>query len=160
MNTTCECTIENAPLFWEWVRNRGGVAVWSSVDLSNPNGFSTPALTDGEPTQKPHWRVAASPDVFTDLDKITVYGQKEVDRFEVELRSGAQGLTIKLTDESSDELQERLEKAGEGASYQFDYDCEEAVIFAQSETMTLQEWVDQHRAQAKVVSFDPRNGPK
>jgi hypothetical protein len=160
MSVTCECTIENAPLFWEWVRNRGGVAVWPSLDLSNPAGFSTPAMTDGKLTCKPHWRVADEPTVFTDPTKITVIGQKEVKRFRVGVRRGSQGFSLKITDGGTRRINRALAKAGEGATYRFDYDTQEAVIYGETETMSLQEWVDKGRVKAKRMSFDPRNGPR
>lgn len=160
MDVTCECIEANASLFWTWVRERGGVAVWPSVDLSNPVGFSTPALTDGEPTRKPHWRCAEEPTVFTDPEKIRVFGRKEVKRFHVGLRRGRQGFSIKLTDGATRRVERELAKAGEGSTYEFDYDCQEAVIFAQSESMTLRQWVDRNREYAKPVSFAPGNGPK
>ena len=32
-----ECTEENAPRFLEWIKMRGGVAIWKSIDLSDPS---------------------------------------------------------------------------------------------------------------------------
>ena len=59
-----ECSLENARLFADWIANRGGVAVWRSVNLSNPGAsWSTPALTvEGEPTPKPTWQAANTPE--------------------------------------------------------------------------------------------------
>ena len=38
------CAPENAPKFLDWIKNRGGVAVWKSINLSNPDAsWSTPA---------------------------------------------------------------------------------------------------------------------
>jgi len=41
-----ECSEENAPKFWEWLRTRGGIAVWKSINLGNAGAsWSTPATT-------------------------------------------------------------------------------------------------------------------
>jgi hypothetical protein len=52
---------ENAEKFKTWIRDRGGVAIWESVNLSNPGrSWSSPALgTDGTPYPKPSWESAS-----------------------------------------------------------------------------------------------------
>jgi len=133
---------ENALRFLEWINDRGGVAVWKSIDLSDPGySVSTPALTDGEPTRKPHWKVGETPDrVITDAADIDVIKYKEVKRFHVGLRRGAQGLSIKLTDAASARVRREVEKAGEGASYEFDYETQDAVILAPDGVTPLNQW--------------------
>jgi hypothetical protein len=56
-------TPENAPRFSEWLKSRGGVAIWRSVDLSDPGAsVSTPALTpEGTPTPEASLEVRERP---------------------------------------------------------------------------------------------------
>lgn len=81
-----ECDIGNAPKFAEWIRTRGGVAVWRSVNLSNPGAsWSTPACVEGEPHTrfpKPTWQAANEPEkIVTDAARIKVIVPREVKRF-------------------------------------------------------------------------------
>lgn len=140
-------TPEHAPKFCKWIAERGGVAIWPSVDLSDPEfSLSTPAMTpEGEPTPKPHWKVANVPSrVITDPEDIEVTVWQEVKRFHVGLRRGAQGLKIKLTDKSSARLRREVGKAGEDATYRFDYERQDAVIIRPAEAVTLAEWGAAH----------------
>jgi hypothetical protein len=136
------CAPENAARFLKWVRERGGVAVWLSVNLSNPGAsWSTPALyEDGTPGGPPSWESARTPcRVITDPEDVEVITAKEVKRFHVAVRRGS-GLSFKLTDGSSRKLRDALAKAGEGSWYQFDYGAQEAVIFVPGEKISLLEW--------------------
>jgi hypothetical protein len=63
-----------------------------------------------------------------------------VKRFRVAVRRGAQGLNLKLTIHSGERLRREVEKAGEGAWYQFDYERQEAVILVPDKTVPLSEW--------------------
>ena len=86
MSDRHEVTEEHAPKFLEWIAKRGGVAVWPSVDLSDPGvSMSSPALTpEGKPTPKPHWKLAAEPSrVITSASEIDVVTWKEVKHEEV-----------------------------------------------------------------------------
>lgn len=119
--------------FEEWIKSRGGVAVWPNVNLSNAGQGPTftPAETErGQPTTKPSWQVDSRPcEIVTNLARFRFAKEmREVDRFRVAVRMGAQGFTIKLTDSASEKLRKRLEKAGENARYRFDYGTQEAVI--------------------------------
>ena len=138
-----EVTPTNAPKLAEWIAKRGGVAVWRSVDLSDPGcSMSTPALTDGGPTGKPHWKVDSKPErIITDASLIDVVTRKEVKRFRIAVRRGGQGLSMKLTDHSSRKLRMAVDKAGKGADYQFDYETQEAVVTVPDETVPLNEWL-------------------
>lgn len=137
-----EVSPENAPRFIEWINERGGVAVWKSVDLSDPGcSFSTPAITDGEPTKRPHWKVGESPDrVITDASDIDVIKYKVVKRFHVGLRRGGNGLKIKLTDAASARVRREVEKAGDGATYEFDYSTQDALILTPDGVTPLNQW--------------------
>lgn len=159
MNSTKhQCNIENAPKFLEWIRNRGGVAVWQSVNLQNPGAsWSSPAtirrgdceqpLKDGEsadtivPYPKPNWQCDSKPQrIVTSADDIEVCHDREVKRFRVHVKLGGNGLTLKCTDRSSARIRKEIEAAGTGAYHVFDYDSQEAVILAPDKTETLTEW--------------------
>lgn len=137
-------TPENAPKFWEWLQHRGGIAVWKSINLSNLGAsWSTPARTEsGEPTPKPSWEAGGAPArIITSAEDVEVCLYKEVRRFHVAVRRGAQGLTMKLTDASSRRLRSAVDKAGVRASYQFDYGTQEAVILAPERVIPLVEFI-------------------
>ena len=98
-----ECHAENAARFRDWIANRGGIAVWPSIDLSNPGGScSTPALTaTGKPTTRPGWSYASKPShVVTDLADVGVYTEALFKAVRVSLRRSGNGLSLKLTDAS------------------------------------------------------------
>ncbi|HEY5049340.1 MAG TPA: hypothetical protein VII50_00450 [Acidothermaceae bacterium] len=145
MDTRHEVTEENAPKFLEWIAKRGGVAIWPSVDLSDPSAsMSSPALTtEGEPTPKPHWKLALEPSrVITDASLIDVMTWKEVKRFHVGVRRG-DGLSFTLTDGATRKLRAAVAKAGENATYRFDYETQEAVIVVPDKVVPLDKWVDE-----------------
>jgi hypothetical protein len=149
---------ENVAKFAEWIRERGGIAVWRSQDLSDPCfSLSSPFLSkEGKPTTKPHWKVGETPDlVVTDPALIHVITVKEVKRFRVALRRGDQGFKIKLTDASSQKVNAAVERAGEGASYHFDYDTQVVVITAPVDRgMSLEEWMAETEA-ARLYCRNP-----
>jgi hypothetical protein len=143
------CTIENAPRFAEWLKSRGGIAIWRSIDLSNPGGsWSTPAQTPaGQPQGKPNWQVEKHPHmIITDPAEIGVSIDKEVKRFHVAVRMGGNGLSMKVTDGGSRRIHSEVEKAGEGAYHVFDYDdYKNAVIMAPAEeNRSLTEWLEKN----------------
>lgn len=142
------CTNHIASTFLDWIRNRGGVKVWTSVDLSDPGfSMSSPALTvEGLPYPKPHWKVGTDPMLVTNTDDIEVHCDKEVKRFHVAIRRGSQGLCFKCTDASSRRIRKEVDKAGEGAYYYFDYTAQEAVIMAPEpgKSMSLTDWGKTH----------------
>lgn len=121
--------------FAEWIKTRGGVAVWENLNLSNPGAglMFTPANDkDGKPIGKPHWSVGLL-EVCKSLEDFKfIKEMKEIKRFRVAIRRGSEGLMLKLTDHSTDKLHKALDKikdeTGEEACYRFDYDTQEAVI--------------------------------
>lgn len=122
---------EQAARFREWLRDRGGIAVWRSANLANPGAsWSTPALQpDGTPTPRPTWEAEDRPSrIITDPAEVEVVEPKEVKRFYVAVRRGSQGLSLKLTDGASRKVRAAVEKAGPEAWYSFDYFTQEAVI--------------------------------
>lgn len=137
------CTAPNAPRFWDWICNRGGLAVWHSVNLSNPGAsWTTPATApDGTPTEKPTWQADNKPArIITDPDEVEVVISKEVKRFHVAVRMGTT-LNLVVSDGGTRRIRKEVEKAGPGAWYEFDYlDYDNAVIYVSGEKMTLTEW--------------------
>ena len=98
-----ECHAENAAQFRDWLANRGGIAVWPSLDLRNAGAScSTPALTrTGEPTTRPGWSYASKPSrVVTDPSQVGVYTEALFKAVRVSLRRGRNGFDLKLTDAS------------------------------------------------------------
>jgi len=137
-----QCTIENAPRFWDWIRNRGGLAVWRSIDLSNPGAsWTTPA----DHTQRPTWQAAEEPEsIITDPDDVEVCVDREVKRFHVAVRP-SDGFCLKVTDGGSRRIRREVEKAGDGAYHVFDYgDYDNAVIMAPDRTMSLSQWAEEN----------------
>lgn len=135
----------NAPKFWEWLQNRGGVAVWRSINLSNPGAsWSTPALkTDGTPSEKPSWQASNTPErIITDAADVVVDVPKLVKRFHVAVRMGDQGMSLKLTDGASRRVRREVEKAGDEAWHEFDYDTQDALIYAPDKTVPLAEYME------------------
>lgn len=144
-------TEDNAEKILGWLRERGGIAIWRSVNLSNPGAsWTSPAKAeDGTPTTKPRWQAANEPErIITDPAEVSVATDEEVKRFHIAVRYGSQGMSLKLTDGSSNRVRNAVEKAGEGAWYEFDYDSQEAVIYRQKALVPLLEWVAD-RAAAK-----------
>jgi hypothetical protein len=137
------CTAENAQRFWDWLTTRGGLAIWGSVNLSNPGRTWTAPHLDpqGLPKDKPNWQCGSSPiRIITDPSEVLVSMDAEVKRFHVAIRRGSQGLTMKLTDASTIKVRKAEEKAGEGAYHLFDYESQEAVIMAPVSEQTLKCW--------------------
>ena len=117
--------------FEDWIKTRGGVAVWKNADLSNcgAGDVFTPAKTAmGAVYDKPHWSWALDR-VVTELTEFRfVREMREVKRFHVALRMGSQGLKVKCTDASSARIRKACDKAGPDNTYRFDYETQEAVI--------------------------------
>lgn len=135
---------ENAEKIAGWIKDRGGIAIWQSIDLSDP-GFSvtTPAQEiDGTPYPKPHWKLASTPArIITDTAEVIVSRDAEVKRFHVAIRRGQQGMSLKVTDGGTRRIRAAVARAGEGAYYVFDYSTQEAVIMAPTPQVPLKEWL-------------------
>jgi len=140
---------ENAAKVLLWLKTRGGLALWRSEDLSDPSSsWYTPALTaEGTPSPRPHWKTATTPHrVITSIDEIQVSEDKEVRRFHIAIRMGAQGLRIKLTSGSTKRVLAAEAKAGIGSYHLFDFEAQEAVIMAPDKITPLSEWEKAHAA--------------
>jgi len=136
----------NAAKIRQWIKERGGISVWHSVDLSDPSREWITAARDesGEITKRPSWKCANTPaSVITDESQIEVTTCREVKRFHVAIRTGSQGFSLKCTDASSEKIRCEVDKAGEGAYYEFDYETQEAVIFAPEKTVPLTKWKEE-----------------
>jgi hypothetical protein len=92
-------TVANAPKIAEWLKSRGGIAIWTSIDLGDP-GYSvtTPALdANGDPYTKPRWKVASEPArIITDPAEVVVSTDIEVKRFHVAVGC-TDGLSVKVS---------------------------------------------------------------
>lgn len=127
MNEKHHCAPENAKKFLDWIKTRGGIAVWKSINLSNPTGsWSSPATIkrrdctnyriveglDGNeiiPYPKPNWQCANEPvRVITDPADVLVDVPKEWKRFHINLRG--KGMSLVLTDASSRKVRQALSK--------------------------------------------------
>ena len=142
---------EDAARFKTWLETRGGIAVWPSINLSNPDAsWSTPALNeDGTPMTKPTWQAANEPErIITDIADVEVVIDKEVKRFRVGIRTGSQGMMLKVTDGGSRRIRAAVEKAGGGAYHVFDYSTREAVILAPERIVPLADWTESEVAHA------------
>jgi len=130
----------DAPKVLGWFRDRGGIAIWRSINLSNPGASWTTPLrnADGTPTTKPSWQAANEPErVITDVDDVVVVTPKVVKRFRVAVRLGDSGLSLKLTDAASARVERETAKAGDEAWYEFDYSTQEALILVPEATVPL-----------------------
>ena len=139
---------EAAPRLAEWMVKDCGLARWDSVNLSNPGAsWITPATA----TRKPNWQADSQPALFvTEPEEVGVTTYKEVKRFHVAVRRGSQGLSLKLTDASSAKVRKAVNQAGDGATYQFDYFFQEAVILAPAEMISLADWMRRQQAEASA----------
>lgn len=123
-----------------WIKTRGGVQVWENINLSNMDAGDqyTPALEtvkvpmenggiNAVPYHKPHWSVRQG-ELITDIKRFRfVKSWKEVKRFHVGVRMGAQGFTMKVTDGGTRKIRAACDKYP-GSSYRFDYEFQEAII--------------------------------
>jgi hypothetical protein len=106
-----EVSEENALKAWEWLQSRKGIAIWKSVNLSNPGGsWSTPAtirrgdcegnVDDDDEIiayPKPTWEAEDTPTIITDPAEVGVFTCALYKAFRVGLRMG-DGLSLRLTD--------------------------------------------------------------
>ena len=135
-------TADNAEKIWAWFQERGGIAIWKSLSLSDPSASWTSPLKgpDGEAPTKPHWSAENEPsEIITDPTQVLVNIPKQVKRFRVGLRLGAQGMMVKCTDAASRRIRKECEKAGPNSWYEFDE--REAVIFVPDKTIPLPEFI-------------------
>lgn len=154
---------EHAEKMMEWITARGGLALWSSVNLSNPGATWTTPLNDeqGNPVRKPTWQVGEQPyRVITDAAEVEVTIPREVRRMNVSVRMGAQGTMMKLTDASSARLRKAVQRAADRTAdkqawYQFDYLHQQAVIYVNDKVLPLTEYLAGRKpAESETVTHD------
>ena len=139
------CSPENAPKFLDWIRNREGLAHWSTVNLFNPGeGWCAPVISkDGTRLARPHSYAASEPDrIVTSSDDILVVAGKEVKRFHIAVER--HGMALKLTGGATRRVHAALDKAGDKAWYVFDYETQDAIIMVPGKEQTLTEFAKEH----------------
>ncbi len=143
-------TAANASKVWKWLQEQGGLLVWPSVNLSNLGmSWTTPAKwADGQPAQKPTWQAGNAARLIVDPDDVVVSIDREVKRFHIAIRMGSQGMSIKVTDGSTNRIRKAVEKAGKGAYHVFDHSTQEAVIMAPERTLPLAEYIKEQESKA------------
>lgn len=142
-------TAENAEKIFNWLEHRGGIYIWRSVNLSNPGAsWTTPATTeDGKPYPKPTWQADSTPERHvTDPNDVVVSVDEVVKRFHIATRMGGNRLTIKVTDGGTRRIRREVAKAGEGAYYEFDYSCQDCLIFKPVKQQPLLEWLKENKS--------------
>lgn len=136
------CVPGNAERFAQWLKDRGGISLWKSLNLSNPGAsWCTPALTEeGTDYPKPNWQTESAPALTVcDPDFVGVEIPQEFKRVKISLQQ--QGLMkIVLTDASTRKVTKALEEAGDGSFYTFEDDV--AVIWKVVGTVGLMEWLE------------------
>lgn len=96
---------------------------------------------------------AGDKQIITDAALVDVAVYETVKRFHVATRMGGNGLSVKLTDGGSRRIRAELAKAGEGATYTFDYDSyENCVILRQSELLPIADYVSRKEFCERVDS--------
>ena len=127
-NETIEVTVPDCrERFTLWIKTRKGVQVWRNQDPSNPGAGQMFTPADRTEEGPPHWAFRKA-EVIKDLGRFRfIKEMKELKRFRVALRRGAQGLKIKLTDASSRKVRAACDKVKD-SRYWFDYETQEAVI--------------------------------
>jgi hypothetical protein len=131
--------VGNALAVFEWIKTRGGVAIWDSVNLSNPGASWMAPLKDDQGVVKgqPNWQASRTPSrVITDPAEIMVVVPREVKRFHVGIKRG-DSMNFVLTDGASARVRRELNRAGEGAWYEFDRTVQDAIIYAVGERIPL-----------------------
>jgi len=131
--------IEHVGQIREWLKHRGGIAIWNSADLGDPGKSWTAPVNDehGNPKGKPTWQAQNSPSrVITDPSEVEVVTPKELRRFPVAVQRGS-GLRVELTSAASKRVRKSVEDAGDGAWYEFDYMTQEAIIYVPGDVVAL-----------------------
>jgi hypothetical protein len=137
---------ENAVKIADWLKNRGGICIWDSINLSNPGKTWTAPLNgpDGNLAEKPSSFAGRIIRIIHNPSDIVVVEEKEVGRFRVPVRMGSNGLNVKVTDSGSRRIRIEERKAAEkygDAWYRFDYTQQSAVIYVPGETLPLADWL-------------------
>lgn len=117
---------ENEKQIVEWLKNRGGVAVWANCDLGSPSignlSFTPATRRDGAKATSPSWQCGSEPaEVVTDQSKFEVVTYSEFRRVKVRTGPPMYGGLHRL---DKDKVYRAMDEAGEGAVWIPDYgDC-------------------------------------
>lgn len=106
---TIEVSTEELPRILDWIANRGGVAVWSCLDLRSAGSktFTPACQPDGKPSERPGWQFAPKPlEIITDPAHVTAYTEDLFKAFPVSLRR--HGMVMKLTDGAQRKLDREM----------------------------------------------------
>lgn len=123
-----------APTILDYLE-RGPVALYRSINLSNPGASWLVPAGNGRPT----WEASNEPERLLTKNDFVVTKDIEVKRFHIAVRLSGNGLAYKLTDGSSRRVRSAVSKAGDGAYYKFDGD--DAVIFKpEGPAIPLEQW--------------------
>lgn len=144
MIETLEIDERHAVKVARWIEQCGGIAVWGCLDLADPSRqFFTPArLTDGTPSQAPHWSAPRQPQrIVTHPAEVEIVTHREVRRIRIAVKPGYR-LGFRLTDVASARLRKALHEVGPGAVYVFQGN--EALIFAEASRTPLPRWLAEH----------------
>lgn len=93
---TVEGRPEHAGKYRDWLRERGGLAVWTSQHIAD-RGAKTVTPADAP---SPGWRYTQPPTIVTDPAQVGIYQEVLYKRVRVALRVSGNGLSTKLTDHS------------------------------------------------------------
>lgn len=135
-------TAPNVPLVVTWFAERGGIAVWASINIANLGATWTTAATmaDGSPPRRPNWQAGPTPDrIITDPADVLVEVVREVKRFTLTVPPDVTG-PIKLTPASQEIMRQALTLAGAGAYYEFDARTHAAVIYVPESVTPLPDY--------------------
>lgn len=96
---------EHAGKYRDWLRHRGGLAVWTSQNLADRGAT---AVTPADRTERPGWQYTQAPTIVTDPAQVGIYTEVLYKRVRVALRVSGNGLSMKLTDHSQTKLDKAL----------------------------------------------------
>lgn len=145
------CSPEHAVKFKDWLKNRGGLALWQSINLSNPGQTWTSPVKDkeGNPVERPSWQSDHKPyRIITDIAEVEVVVPREVKRFQVGVEMG-DGLQLNCTDGATRRIRSAVDKAGPEAWYTFDYFTQEAIVLVPDKKIPLAEFEAARPAKAE-----------
>jgi len=101
MTFKLEVNEANAAKIRSWIVDRGGVAIWKSIDLSRPEDQ---LLTPADNVVKPAYYVENAPTIVDRLSDVGVYPETLYKRVRVALRVSGNGLSMKVTDHSREKV--------------------------------------------------------
>lgn len=101
---TVEGRPEHAGKYRDWLRHRGGLAVWTSQNIADRGSTAVTPADAGSPG----WQYTAAPKIVTAPADVGIYTEELYKRVRVALRVSSNGLSMKLTDHSQAKLDKAL----------------------------------------------------